>query len=370
LARKILLHDPVKFAVAAAGVSVSVVLIMVQLGLYLGFMGNASGLIDHSTADIWVGPKGGENFDFSSPMDDRIFFRVAEQPGVARAEAMLMSFGQFKLPAGGDQGVQIVGLQRDSELVRPWNLVAGDWRRIAETDGIVVDRSEFGKLHVDSLGDTREIDEVRARVVALTSGIRSFTSSPFVFTHLDNARSYSRLGPHHITYVLVKVAPGVDVAGLTAQLNRLPNVDAYTKEAFSERTRAYWSSRTGVGVALFTTAILGIIVGLVVVGQILYNSTLEHLKEYGTLKAMGAENRLIVRVIVYQALISATVGFVVGAAMSFGAQAAMKAVDMVVLLPAGLIAGTGVLTAIMCACAALLSILRVLDLDPATVFKG
>jgi putative ABC transport system permease protein len=370
LAKKILFHDRVKFSVAAAGVSISVLLIMVQLGLYLGFMGNASNLIDHADADIWVVNKGNENFDFAGPMDDRVFYRVAETSGVAYAEQMLLTFGQFKLPAGGEQGVQVVGLQRNGRLLRPWNVIAGELGRMAEIDGVVVDRTEFGKLQIDAVGVRREISGVKAHVIALTDGIRSFTSSPFVFTNLDTARSYSHVGAHEITFVLCKAAPGVDLVELTARLNQIPNIDVYTKATLSKRTRAYWSSRTGVGVALFTTAMLGIIVGLVVVGQILYNGTLEHLREYGTLKAMGAENAAIVRVILFQALISAAVGFAVGGGLTIAARSAMKTAGMVVMLPPGLLVGTAVLTVLMCAAASLLSIVKVLSLDPATVFKG
>src|SRR5688572_6542523 len=149
LARKILLHDRIKFAVAAAGVSISVLLVLVQIGLYFGFMENASTLIDHGEADLWVTARGNENLDFASPMDERLYYRVAETPGVARAERMIRAVGQFKLPDGGTQGVQVVGVEPDTRLLRPWNLVAGDARRIADVDGIVVDRTEFAKLKIE-----------------------------------------------------------------------------------------------------------------------------------------------------------------------------------------------------------------------------
>ncbi len=370
LARKILLHDRIKFAVASAGVSISVLLVLVQIGLYSGFMQNASNLIDHAHADIWVTGEANENFDFAAPMDDRILYRIAEQPGVAHAESMILAFGQFKLPEGGNQGVQVVGIERDGKLLRPWRMVAGDARRIADVDGVVLDETEFGKLRIKSVGAQREISGVRSRVVGLTSGIRSFTTSPLVFTNLDTARTYTNMTAHQITYVLVEAGPGVDVKELAARLNALPNVDAYTGPQMSARTRGYWSSRTGVGAGFFTTAIMGIIVGLVVVGQILYNGTLEHIKEYGTLKAMGAENWQIIRVILYQALISAGVGFAAGGVLALAARAGMKAANLTVALSPGLAAGTALLTAGMCTVAALLSILKVLRLDPATVFKG
>ena len=370
LARKILLHDRVKFAVAAAGVSISVLLVLVQIGLYYGFMENASTLIDNGKADLWVAGRGNDNFDFAGPIDERLYYKVAETPGVARAERMILAFGQFKLPEGGTQGVQVVGIEPTARLAGPWNVVQGDARHLRDADGIVVDRTEFAKLKIDAIGARREITGSRARVVGLTEGIRSFTTSPFVFTNLDTARAYARLGATDMTFVLVKAAPGVDVSELKARLGRIDNVDAFTTPELSERTRSYWSQRTGVGTGFFMTAVMGVIVGLVVVGQILYNGTLEHIKEYGTLKAMGAANGAIVRVILYQALISALVGFIAGGLMAVGARSGMAAANLKVALSPGLLGATAVLTAVMCTVAAVLSILKVLRLDPAVVFKG
>lgn len=370
LARKILLHDRIKFTVAAAGVSISVMLVLVQIGLYLGFMQNASNLIDHSTADVWVTGEGSENFDFSSPIDERAFYKVASTPGVAHAERMLLAFGQFRLADGGTQGVQVIGLDAGARLLRPWNVVAGDVRRLGEPTAIVTDITEAPKLKVDRVGARREIFGVRAEVVALTRGIRSFTTSPFVWTDLDSARAYTLYPADRFNFVMVEAAPGVSPRELARRLSALPNLDAYTTPQMSARAQHYWSARTGVGAGFFTTAALGIVVGLVVVGQILYNGTLEHLREYGTLKAMGARNSAILRVIVYQALISAIVGFVLGGGLALLAQRAMVAANLNVLLTPKLVAATAVLTAVMCCAAALLSVVKVLRLDPASVFKG
>jgi putative ABC transport system permease protein len=369
LAKKILLHDRVKFAVASAGVSISVMLVLVQIGLYSGFMHTASTLIDHGRADVWVTRAASENFDFSAPLDDRTYYRVASTPGVARAERMILAFAQLKLDSGGDLGVQIVGVEPDATLMRPWHVIAGDGARLGEPGAITVDRSEYAKLHIDRVGHRTEINGARAEVVAMTDGIRSFTTSPLVFTDLTSARVFTGLSSQAENYVLVSVAPGVDPVEVRDALRAIPNVDAYTTPEMSARTQSYWSSRTGVGAGFFTTAILGIIVGLVVVGQILYNGTLQHLREYGTLKAMGAKNGAVVRVIVYQALIAAVVGLVFGGLLAFGMKSAMKGANLIVALSPGLFAATAVVTVLMCAAASLLSIIKVLRLDPASVFK-
>jgi putative ABC transport system permease protein len=372
MARKILLHDRVKFLVAAAGVSVSVLLVLIQVGLYLGFMQNASSLIDNSTADLWVTGAGNENFDFAAPFEERYFYRVSETPGVAKAERLILAFGQFKLDNGGNQGVEVVGLERDSTLLAPWNVVGGDARRISEIDGVVVDRGEFAKLGlVRGLGEQHEISGVKATMVALTRGIRTFTTSPFVFTNFETARAFTKLPPEKLHYALVKAKAGTDVSELRTRLAAIPNIEVYTRAQFAKRTRDYWDKRTGVGAGFFTTAVMGILVGLVVVGQILYNGTLEHLKEYGTMKAMGAENGAIVRVILYQAGISAGIGYVLGGSLALLARAAMLAgTTLVVILSPSLLAATLLVTLAMCAMAATLSVIKVLRLDPATVFKG
>jgi putative ABC transport system permease protein len=374
LARKLLLHDRLRFAVAIAGVSVSVMLVLVQVGLYFGFMDTASSIIDASKADIWVGKKSNESFEFATPFDERAFYRVSSVPGVAYAERVVMNFAQFKLADGGDLGVQIVGVETapgHAPLLAPWNVVAGDARRLAEPGAIVLDRTEYAKLKIDRVGHITEIAGVRAEVVALTSGIRSFTTSPIIFTDVRTARSYlPQLGSGEpVTYVLVKVAPGADVAAVQARIDALPHLAAHTTAQMSERTRTYWSTRTGVGASFFTTAVLGILVGLVVVGQILYSGTLQYIREYGTLKAMGAKNSAVVKVILSQAMISAALGFAVGAPLAIAMRIAMKGANLTVALFPALYAGTAVITAAMCAFAALLSIVKVLRLDPASVFK-
>ncbi|HWU87318.1 MAG TPA: ABC transporter permease [Kofleriaceae bacterium] len=375
LARKLLLHDRLRFAVAIAGVSVSVMLVLVQVGLYFGFMDTASSLIDASQADLWVGKKSNESFEFATPFDERAFYKVTSVPGVAHAERVLMNFAQFKLADGGDLGVQIVGIETAPNrrpLLAPWNVVEGDARRLAEPGAIVLDKSEYPKLKIDRVGHATEIAGVRAEVVAMTSGIRSFTTSPIVFADLRTARSYlPQLGDGEpVTYVLVRVADGVPIDEVKARINALPHLAAYTRSEMSTRTRSYWSSRTGVGAGFFTTAVLGIIVGFVVVGQILYSGTLQYIREYGTLKAMGARNGAVVRVILSQAMISAGLGFAAGAPLAMGMRAAMKGANLTVALSPALYAATAAITVVMCSFAALLSIVKVLRLDPASVFKA
>src|SRR6185503_8947076 len=208
LARKLLLHDRLRFAAAIAGVSVSVTLVLVQVGLYFGFMNTASSIIDESHADLWVGKAGNESFEFASPFDERAFYKVASVPGVERTERVLMNFAQFKVANGGDLGVQVVGIETTpgfAPMLAPWNVIDGDANRLREAGAIVVDKTEYKKLGINMVGHVTEVTGVRSHVVALTQGIRSFTTSPIVFTDIRTARSFMPgLGTNAVTYILVK----------------------------------------------------------------------------------------------------------------------------------------------------------------------
>jgi putative ABC transport system permease protein len=375
LARKLLLHDRLRFVVAIAGVSVSVMLVLVQVGLFFGFMDTASSIVDASRADLWVTESANDVFEFAAPVDERTFYKVASVPGVEAAERVLINYSsQYKRTDGGNLGVLIVGLEsasRHEPLLAPWNVVAGDASKLYLPGAIVIDQTEYGKLGVTHAGDTTEIGGVRAQVVAVTSGIRSFTTNPIIFTDIRSARTFlTGATATMVTYVLVKVAHDASVRAVQERINELPFLAAYTTDELSQRTRTYWSRRTGVGATFFTTAVLGVIVGFVVVGQILYSGTLQYLREFGTLKALGASNSTVVRVILLQAFISAVLGFVVGGALAVGMRTMLAASNLTVALFPGLYAATLALTIAMCACAALLSIIRVLRLDPASVFKG
>src|SRR5262245_38824234 len=95
-AHKLLLHDHLRLVVAMAGVSVSVMLVLVRVGLYFGFMETASSIIDASHADIWVGKAANESFEFATPFDERAFYKVASVPGVARTERVFLNFAECK----------------------------------------------------------------------------------------------------------------------------------------------------------------------------------------------------------------------------------------------------------------------------------
>lgn len=169
----------------------------------------------------------------------------------------------------------------------------------------------------------------------------------------------------------MRALPGTDLAALQHALeSRLLDVDVLTSKQFSSMTRFYWMFTTGAGVAVLIAALLGLVVGVVVVAQTIYATTMDHIREYGTLKAMGAANSYIYRVIITQAGMSAVAGYVLAMIVSAFIVHASRSGGAAILLPWQMAVGIFFLTLLMCVSAAVVSINKVTGLDPAMVFRG
>jgi putative ABC transport system permease protein len=174
-----------------------------------------------------------------------------------------------------------------------------------------------------------------------------------------------------MVYILIKAAPGVDPQELKRRLaKRMRNVDVYTTAEYARRTQRYWLLTTGAGVTVLIAAFMGLVVGLVVVAQTIYATTMDHLSEYGTLKAMGASNGYVYRMIVQQAVVSAVIGYALAMMVSIPVVRMSQRGSALILLPWSLAAAMFAVALMMCIGASIASIRKVTALDPSMVFKG
>jgi putative ABC transport system permease protein len=370
LAWRNLAHDRSRFVVTLVGIIFAVVLIAMQIGLFLGFSDATTVIIRHTHADFWIVARGAQNFEISLPMKDRELYLARSVPGVAEAERLLVQFVPWKKPGGGDESIIIVGFDLNSGLAGPWNLVAGRLEDLRQPDAVMVDRVYMEKLGIASTGTELEINGRRARVVGLTQGIRSFTTSPWVFASFRTAQGFSRLAEDESNYVIGTFTPGADPVTVRAALaEALPRSDVYLSDEFAARTRDYWIFTTGAGASVLVSALLGLLVGSVIVAQVLYATTVDHLTEFGTLSAMGAPRDFIYKVILGQAAISATLGHVPGIILALLLAEASSLSAAVVLVPWELAIGLYGVTLAMCMLASLISIRKAMGIDPAMVFQ-
>lgn len=366
-----LIADRGKLLTALVGVVFSLVLVNIQGGLFLGLIQKASLLVDQCDADIWIGHRGIENADLPGEIPEIWLHRIRGMNGVALAEPYIVGTGPMYFPNGsGYQGVWVVGSDRTSMLGGGWDFSKGGRDQLRRPDSISVDELDDWKLGNPALGEVREINGKKARIVAKTRGILGFLTTPYIFTTLDAARTYVNLREGYCSYFLVKAKPGVDVDGLCERIrHRLPQVDVYSKEAFSKKSRTYWISRTGIGVSFGMSTVFGLMVGLVMVAQSLYALALDHLPDYATLKAIGAEDGHVYGVLITQALAIAVTGSVIGAAVAILVAYFASTPFAPILIPAWLM-GLGIgLVFTICLLACALPFGRIRGIDPATVLQ-
>jgi putative ABC transport system permease protein len=370
LAARNLFQDRVRLVTTVIGIVFSVILVSVQIGLYLGFERMVTTMIDHADADLWIVPRGTRNFEDPSLLDDRQRFRALSIAGVAAVAPLVLGFAEWRRPDGGATPVFVVGSDPRGGALTPWNLVEGSIDALAAPSTVAVDRSYFARLGVRGLGDAGEMRDQKARIVAVTSGIRSFTTTPYVFASFDRARGYMGTPADRATYFLVRLAPDAETSAVRDRIaQNIADAEVLTTAEFRARSRSFWLFGTGAGAALFGGALLGIVVGTVIVAQTLYSSTKDHIAEFATLRAIGSSTRYIVEVILWQALLSAVVGFFLATLVGLVIVTATADSVLPVVMTPGLVLGLLLLTLLMCAVSAVAAIREVVRIDPATVLS-
>lgn len=416
IARKNLFEDIPRFLVAQAGVMFAVSLVSIQTGILNGFTRSTALLIDQSQADLWVADQEMVYFELTKPLAAGQLTQVQELRGVERAEPIVLQGGRWNSPHSTEiSSVRIIGFDPNGQLFNLPSFTAGNRRDLSQPYTIAIDKVNLGSLYMTGMGDTSTINDAPAKLVAMTQSTQSIASSAFIFTSVENANAYATAGltsqvrcdvqpnggstvcttvferpaasrdrspqlqppkplsaTDPITYILVRAAAGEDLNALKQRIeSTLPHTRVFTRSEMSDRTRTYWQQRTGIGFILGLGATVGVIVGMVIVGQILYSSVSDHLKEFGTLKAMGASNWVIYRIIIEQALWMAILGYIPSLGLCLGLGAWTFATQGITILITPLTA-TGLLglTIVMCVGSALFAIQKITRVDPAIVFKA
>jgi putative ABC transport system permease protein len=369
LASRNLFHDRLRFIATVVGIVFSIILVTVQMGLYLGFGRMVTTMIDHANADLWVMSPTTKCFEDPILLDDRQRFRAMSIPGVIDATPVVIGFAQWRMPNGGASPVFVVGSDLRAGGLRPWNLVAGSVEALEIPGAIAVDRTYLDRLGITGIGSHAEIRDHRVEVVALTEGIRSFTTTPYVFVPLDRARTYTGVASTKATYFLVRLAPNADLETVRNRITaNLSDVQVLTPAEFRDRSRSFWLFGTGAGAALFAGALLGVVVGTVIVAQTLYSSTKDHINEFATLRAIGSSGTYIHKVIICQALLNAIIGFALAAIVSLIIVRNTANSALPIVLTPGLTLALFLLTVVMCVISAIAAIVKVTRIDPAMVF--
>src|SRR5881396_3616394 len=370
LAWQNIIHDRSRFSVTVLGVSFAVFLMVFQGSLLVGFLRAASRLIDASDSDIWITARGVQAFEFGTTLESRVREMAAGVPGVMQTDRVCMAFAVYRTPKGKQQVVALVGADPNVGKRFPVPDVpelAGE----ISPDAVLYDVSDRDLIAVPVLPTEVEINRHRASIERQIDGYGAFLGVPFLFTSYRNAARYMGFGPEETMYVLVRVDSGYSTSDVRQTLKqRLPEVDVLTRGEFARQSRLYWTIKTGAGGAILTAAVLGFLIGLVVVSQTIYANTMENIEEYATLKALGASGAFVSQIVLVQALICGVVGSVLGLSVVLPAMHYTRSLISWIYTPWWLPLLMVLPSMVMCSLASIASVRNALTVEPGRVFRA
>lgn len=373
LATRLAFHNRARLVVTLFGVVFSTYLTLTETALYIGMMGNATSIIRHAGADLWVASRGVQNFDFAKPFPDERVKSLQGRKELLWAKPISLSWGFLKLPDGSQELVEIIGYDPAVPVGGPWEMASGAAGAVGDGDKMIVDESAEQRLGELLLGGSWEVNDRPLKLVGLSRGAKTFTTAPIVFTSYDLAQEMtpdiSRRAA--AAYIAIKLRDPADAERVASSLRReLKENEILTTRAFVDRTILYWTLQTGMGAAFCLTALLGLVVGAGTIGQTVFANTMEHLGEFATLKAMGASPGDLNTIILAQAAIDAAVGFAIAAPLALLSQAPLERMGVTLAISPLLLLGLFCVTLLTALAAAYFSIRRVQKLDPATIFRS
>jgi putative ABC transport system permease protein len=313
--------------------------------------------------------------------------------GVAWAVKLYKGNVRCRLEEGKFRNAILFGLDDATLVGAPPKMLAGTFDALRVPDGVIVDKAGYEYMWPEEkdiiksegykLGKVFEMNDRRAVLVGVCQVSMPFLSTPILYTRYSQATLYAPRERNLLSFVLAKAADGVSPAEVcqrieaATQANRPTDDDrrllALTGDQFFWRTIWYFMGSTGIPINFGITILLGFIVGVAIAGQTFYLFTLENLKQFGSLKAMGLTNRRILGMILLQAFVAGVIGYGLGLGLSAGyfETISRQKVELegiylysqVALLVAGCVT-------VICVLASLLSARKVLVLEPAIVFRG
>ena len=382
LALKMLAGDRAKYIGIVMGLTFASLLINQQAAIYSGLMTRTySQISDTAGADIWVTDPEVEFVEDMKHMLDRELYRVRGVEGVQWAVPGFKGYFNTLIPGGKKVVASVIGIDDVSLIGGPPQMVEGKLEDLRQRDAVIVDVAEaVGKLAKRpaipggsavplKVGDVLEINDRRAVVVGLCRISPSFYWQPVIFTLHSRASTYVSSERRPLSYVLVKVKDGQNLDEVCRRINEQTGLLAQTSQQYSQSTLEYVNRSTGIAVNFGMAIALGFVVGAAIAGQTFYNFTLDNLRYFAALKAMGTSHGTMLRMILIQALAAGLLGYGlgVGAAALFGQLAGSS---LAFRLSYPLLAGSAVAIVCICMVAAALSMRKVLRLEPAMVFKG
>ena len=376
IALKMLLGDRGKYLMLVGGLTFASLLMTQQSAVFFGLMNWTTSHIRNIRATIWVVDRKVEQANEVKALRDTDVSRVRSVTGVGWAVPLYTSVHSAKLSDGNFKSILLVGLDNSSLVGRPGEMIAGKLEDMRLPNSVIIDdlavqRLSAGRAKPLGLGDSFEINDKEARIVGICKAERHFFGYPYVYTTYDQALQFAPKQRKMLSMVLVEPAPGQSATAVARQIEKETQLKAFTEDEFFWSTIWWYFRNTGIPFSFGTTILLGFLVGTAICGQTFYTFVLENLRHLGALKAMGASNFTLARMLLVQAWTVGVIGYGLGVGLTatFG-RAVMEKGQPPFMMPYQLPLVTFGVIMLICTIAAILGILKIWRVEPAIVFRG
>lgn len=375
IAIKMLFGDRAKYVMLISALSFAALLMNQQSAIFTGLMRWTTATLRNTNIPIWVVDPNVEQVNEIKPMRDTDLARVRSVSGVAWALPFYFSLQQARLYNGKFKSIQLLGVDSATLIGAPSVMIQGRVEDLWRSGGVIIDEVGLRKINEGSqkplsLGDIFDINDHEARIVGICKVEQSFFGYPFVYTTYERAIEFAPETRRNLSYIFVKPLPGVSIDELVKKIQVETGLRAFTEEEFFWSTIWWFVRNTGIPISFGTTILLGFIVGVAVSGQTFYSFVLENLGNLGALKAMGASNKLLRRMLLLQAGVVGVIGYGIGIGLAsiFGFIALEKG-QPPFYMPYQIPLFTFFVILAICAFSAFLGIRKLNKLEPAEVFR-
>lgn len=380
LALKMLTGDRAKYFGILVGLTFASLLITQQGAIFLGLTARTYQFIqDTNQGDLWVMDPEMEHHSDSKRMLETVLNRARGVDGVEWAVPMYRAFASLRLPNGAVRSCIMVGVDDASLVGLPSEFAQGSAESLREEGGVIVDaatvggslgiRQSDGTKRPLAVGETLELNDTRAKVVGIYKQKPSFFWEPTIYTTYPRAKEFTPQVRRQLTFVMIKLKPGVSTSAVQASLTQATGQLVLTSEQFKLKTATYILTQTGILINFAIAIGLGFLVGAAIAGQTFYNFVNDNLRYFAALKAIGATDAVISRMVIVQALAAAGIGLGLGAGLAamFGRGVGDS---LAFYMPWQLLVFATVLLLTISASVAFISIRKLRRLEPAVVFKA
>jgi len=376
IAWQMLTRDKAKYLGLIFAIAFSTFLMSHQVSIFCGLMNRTASQIDDvADANIWVMDAKTQYLDEVKALTDQDLYRIRGVQGVEWAVPLFKGTSRAKGPDGKFRGVILMGLDDSSLVGVPRRIVLGKIEDLREPETIAIDQVGYKFFFPDQpvkLGRSLDLNDHTVKIVAIVDSNAPFVNLPVFYTRYSQAIGFVGRERNQMSFVLAKAAQGVGETDLNQRIAKTTGLKALTRNEFGWETIWYYIKNTGIPINFGITIVIALVVGTVVAGQTFYLFTIENLKQFGALKAIGVSDLRIVGMILMQAIIVGAIGYGIGISMTAAFFEATKDnLDLrgFQLLPQ-IMTGTAAAVFMIVFLASAVSVRRVIVLEPAVVFKG